>query len=172
MSTRLKIDLAQGTLEVEGEEVFVHSVYNDFKERLMTKSLIKQPPQLQKQEDVGKDAAEKTGLARYSTLAECITAARAKDEAEHALVAAAYFQANGNLNEITGQQVNKALTHTGHGVANITVALQSNIDHSPQFVIQISKSGKAKQARKKYKVTDAGLAEVERMIAAVPETVA
>ena len=31
MTTRLKIDLSQGILEVEGSETFVKAIYNDFK---------------------------------------------------------------------------------------------------------------------------------------------
>jgi hypothetical protein len=33
--TKLRIDLAQGVVEVEGDDSFVHEVYNDFKERLL-----------------------------------------------------------------------------------------------------------------------------------------
>ncbi len=32
--TKLKLDLEQGILEVEGSESFVQSIYNDFKEQL------------------------------------------------------------------------------------------------------------------------------------------
>ena len=35
----------------------------------------------------------------------------------------------------------------------------------PQLAIQLKKSGNAKQARKKYKVTKAGIAKVEEMMA-------
>lgn len=34
MTTKLKIDLSTGLLEVEGTEVFVKNIYDDFKERL------------------------------------------------------------------------------------------------------------------------------------------
>jgi hypothetical protein len=166
MSTRLKIDLSLGAIEVEGEEAFVQHVYDDFRERLMTQHRAEATPAPQEKERTGEGPAVGTGLARYDTLAECITAAGPRTDAEYALVAGAYLQEKEGLKEITGLPVNKALTHTGHGVGNITDALQSNIDSTPQYVIQIAKSGKSKQARKKYKVTDAGFAEVERMIVA------
>lgn len=38
MATSLKIDLTHGLLEVEGEEGFVRSVYDDFKEELSKRS--------------------------------------------------------------------------------------------------------------------------------------
>jgi hypothetical protein len=34
MSTKLKINLSEGKLEVEGSEKFVNSIYKDFKHRL------------------------------------------------------------------------------------------------------------------------------------------
>jgi DNA-binding PadR family transcriptional regulator len=44
--------------------------------------------------------------------------------------------------------------------------MSANIDREPKLIIQLRKSGTTRQARKKYKVTDEGFAEVGRMIAA------
>jgi DNA-binding PadR family transcriptional regulator len=49
-------------------------------------------------------------------------------------------------------------------VSNITTALSSLIERKPQLVIQTRKSGNSKQARKRYRLTDAGIRAVERMI--------
>jgi DNA-binding PadR family transcriptional regulator len=49
-------------------------------------------------------------------------------------------------------------------VSNITRARDGLKARQPQLVIQVQKSGKSKQARKRYKVTSAGKTEVRRML--------
>jgi hypothetical protein len=38
------------------------------------------------------------------------------------------------------------------------------METTPRLVLQLKKSGKSQQARKRYKLTTAGITEVERMI--------
>jgi DNA-binding PadR family transcriptional regulator len=40
------------------------------------------------------------------------------------------------------------------------------MDEKPQLVVQLKKSGSTQQARKQYKVTEAGKAAVQRMLQA------
>jgi hypothetical protein len=61
-------------------------------------------------------------------------------------------------------ELNTNLKNLGHGLSNVTDALTSLINRKPSFVLQTAKSGKSRQARKKYKLTRAGLDEVRRMI--------
>jgi DNA-binding PadR family transcriptional regulator len=58
------------------------------------------------------------------------------------------------------------LKHIGYGVVNITDALNQLISDRPSFVIQLTKSGSSKQARKTYKITDAGMRRVSEMLGA------
>ncbi|OOG37114.1 hypothetical protein [Rhodanobacter sp. C05] len=44
MTTKIKIDLANGLLEVEGSEEFVRSVYDDYKEKLASEPIVRQTP--------------------------------------------------------------------------------------------------------------------------------
>src|SRR6266508_1351893 len=85
-------------------------------------------------------------------------------EPDRALVVAYWVQEVQGDGEFEAQTVNTQLKHLGHGVSNITRALDDLKARKPQFVIQIQKSGKSKQARKRYKVTAAGKAEVRRML--------
>lgn len=43
MTTKLKIDLNQGILEVEGSETFVKTIYQDFKEQFLEEETVKPP---------------------------------------------------------------------------------------------------------------------------------
>lgn len=81
------------------------------------------------------------------------------------LVVGYWFQVLQGEQDLDGFQINKELKHLGHGVSNITTALSSLIDRKPQLVIQTRKSGNSKQARKRYRLTDAGIKAVERMLA-------
>jgi hypothetical protein len=87
-------------------------------------------------------------------------------EPERALVMAYWVQEVRGDGEFDAHTVNTQLKHLGHGVSNITRALDDLKARKPQLVIQVQKSGKSQQARKRYKVTSAGKAEVQRMLTA------
>ena len=80
---------------------------------------------------------------------------------------ASYLQEAKNLSELTGREINKELTHLGHGIKNITAAINSLMNKKPKLMIQTHKAGKAKQAQKKYKVTTEGLAAARKMISSM-----
>jgi hypothetical protein len=84
-------------------------------------------------------------------------------DAERALVIAYWVQEVEKKGEFDSQTVNTKLKNLGHGVGNITRAIDDLKGRKPQLVIQIEKSGKSQQARKRFKVTGAGKAEVQRM---------
>jgi hypothetical protein len=172
------MDLATRSLEVEGEEAFVREVYLDFKEMLKSqKSTAEEAPaptdQGANEAGGGSPPAGPGGfLASYTTLGECLAGAKTTVDTTKVLLASAFLQVNSNLEELSGGFVNKELKHTGHGVSNITAAMEANIAHKPAYIIQLRKSGSTKQARKKYKVTGEGIAEVQRMLTQSASTTA
>ena len=103
-------------------------------------------------------------LMRTKTL-ETSTASRASTEPERSLVVAYWSQRLRVTITSKHWAVNKELKHLGHGVSNITRALDDLKGRKPQLVIQTQKSGKSKQARKLYKVTGAGKQEVAKWLA-------
>lgn len=105
-----------------------------------------------------------TNLASFSSVADLFAMANPKSEADKVLVVASYLQEAKNLSELTGREVNKELIHLGHGVKNITAAINSLMNKKPKLMIQTRKEGKTKQAQKKYKVTTEGLAAARKMI--------
>lgn len=100
-----------------------------------------------------------------SSLPDLYAAVSPASDASRALVVGYWFQVTQGEQDLDGFQINKELKHLGHGVTNITTALSSLIQRKPQLVIQTRKSGNSKQARKRYRLTDAGVKAVERMIA-------
>ncbi|HHI78551.1 MAG TPA: hypothetical protein ENK02_01075 [Planctomycetes bacterium] len=109
------------------------------------------------------------GTEEYEALADLYAAAAPKTEADRALVAGYWFQYVQGESELEGARVNKELKQLGHGVANITRAFDGLKAKTPALVMQTRKSGSTKQARKKYKLTNAGKQEVERMLAGPSE---
>jgi hypothetical protein len=80
-------------------------------------------------------------------------------------VAAFWIQERTNQGaDFTAFEANKALRDLGYGVANITSALDDLIEVRPQLVIQLAKAGTSKQARKRYKVTGAGVKKVQELL--------
>jgi DNA-binding PadR family transcriptional regulator len=107
----------------------------------------------------------------FSTFAELFHAAGPTSEKEKALVAAYWVQQSSGAGSFAAQQLNTELKHIGYGVANITDALNQLISDRPNFVIQLAKSGISKQARKTYKITDAGLRRVSEMLGGESEDI-
>jgi hypothetical protein len=103
---------------------------------------------------------------RFGTFAELFHAAGPESEKEKALVAAYWIQHSSGVDQFASQQINSELKHIGYGVTNITDALTQLMADKPNLVIQLTKSGSTKQARKTYKITDAGQRRVSEMLAA------
>lgn len=102
--------------------------------------------------------------AEHNDPGEFFARAAPETEPESALLIAYWVQEVEGRAEFDSQTVNTMLKHLGHGVSNITRALNDLKQRRPQLVIQIEKSGKSKQARKRYRVTAAGKAQVIRMV--------
>jgi hypothetical protein len=112
----------------------------------------------------GRSAAS-GAVESYATLAELHDDAGPQTNAERALVAGYWLQVCGGADDFSGQAVNTLLKDLGHGVANITMAIDTLKESKPALALQTKKSGTTRQARKLYKLTAAGIREVERMIA-------
>lgn len=113
----------------------------------------------------GTATLEPTQSRSFSSLPDLYAAVSPASDASRALVVGYWFQVMQGEQDLDGFQINKELKHLGHGVTNITTALSSLIERKPQLVIQTRKSGNSKQARKRYRLTDAGVKAVERVIA-------
>jgi hypothetical protein len=74
------------------------------------------------------------------------------------------MQKSSGLDTFDSAAVNRELKHLGHGVGNITSAFNDLISQKPALAMQTAKSGKSKQARKKYKITRAGEKAVLEML--------
>jgi hypothetical protein len=100
----------------------------------------------------------------FDHFAELFAAAQPKTNEDKALVAAYWLQVIKGGDKWQSTTLQKELKNMGHAIPNITDALTSNMKKKPQRVIQLAKSGSAKQARKTYKVTHEGLAYVQGML--------
>lgn len=103
-------------------------------------------------------------VATYSDFHELFDAANPSTSVDKALVAGYWFQVLKGQEDLDSQQLNKELKNLGHPSTNITRDLDSLINKTPRFVMQIRKDGSTKQARKKYKLTREGIKALERML--------
>lgn len=85
-------------------------------------------------------------------------------DGDRALLAAYWIQEINGAKQFTGFEVNKELKQLGYGVTNITRTLGGYMQRSPALVRQKTKSGKAKQSKKTYVLTDAGRKYVEQLL--------
>jgi len=100
----------------------------------------------------------------YEYFAELFSAAAPKTQEDKALVAAYWVQVHEGQDSWQSRRLNTELKHLGHALPNITDALNKCMRRKPQRVIQLRKSGNAKQANKTYKVTTEGLVYVQGML--------
>ena len=103
-------------------------------------------------------------LPRFATFGELFHAAQPNGEREKALAAAYWVQQVGGADSFGSQTLNSLLKELGYGVSNITAALSQLQDERPALVIQLRKSGSSQQARKTYKLTDAGRRRFEESL--------
>jgi len=119
---------------------------------------------------IGGHVGESTGGDEdYAAFVDLFDVTNPKTEPSKALVGGYWFQVTANQVSFDAQQVNSALKDVGHGIGNITSALSALQQRKPALVRQMAKSGRTKQARKTYKLTTSGIAEVRKMIQGEPE---
>ena len=90
-------------------------------------------------------------------------AAQPQTGPEKALLVGAWFQHIQGLTDFESGPVNRELKNLGHQSTNITRDFDELMRRRPKLVVQTRKSGSSKQARKLYRVTIEGLAEVAKM---------
>jgi hypothetical protein len=110
-----------------------------------------------------------TAPAAFEDIADLMAAIDPRNGVERVLVATYWFQVINGHPSVTGQQVNESLRNLGHAASNITDAFTSLIRRKPQLAIQVEKTGSSKQARKKYKLTVAGIDQVKKLLASKEE---
>lgn len=115
----------------------------------------------------GELSGERSGSTPYETFADLFEAAGPNTERDKALVAAYWVQNCQGATNFVAQTLNAALKDLGHGVGNITEALNQLRDERPALVLQLKKSGTSKQARKTYKLTLEGVKRVQSFMGGV-----
>jgi hypothetical protein len=100
-----------------------------------------------------------------TTLAEFYDQANPTTEGEKVLVVGYWYQFRENVQDLDSQQLNSQLKHLGHGIGNVTRALEWPKSQKPALMVQKRKEGTSKQARKKFAVTNEGKKYVEKMLA-------
>lgn len=101
---------------------------------------------------------------QFEDFATLYDAAGPKTDPDRALVASYWLQDVQGEKNFKGQQANDLLKDLGHRVSNITDALSAGVRRKPNEIMQTGKSGSAKQARKTYRLTQAGIRRVNSMI--------
>ena len=110
-------------------------------------------------------ASASTSTPQNGDVAEVVNESGASNGPERALAVAYWLQEVSQRPSFTAQEVNGALKNLGHPVANITKTLESLKAQRPSLLMQVSKSGRSRQARKTYRLTAAGADRVRNILA-------
>jgi hypothetical protein len=111
------------------------------------------------------DVTERVAAApTFESVADLFAATCPASDIDRALVMGYWHQVIQGDPDFDSFSVNTELKNLGHRVANITQAFNALITKRPALVIQTKKSGSSRQARKRFKLTTAGLQTVAEMI--------
>jgi len=103
-------------------------------------------------------------VPQFPSFSDLFDAAAPETESSMALVGGFWFQSVQGNADFISQQVNDELKNLGHGLSNVTRAFDFLREAKPAMVRQVQKSGKTRQARKRYRLTEAGIKAVRGMI--------
>lgn len=101
----------------------------------------------------------------YETFADFYSACSPPTDADRVLVATYWATAIEGEPEVESRPLNAALRDLGHGVGHMPSAFETLVARRPQPVVQTRKTGKSKQATRRFKLTAEGRRAVERMLA-------
>lgn len=107
--------------------------------------------------------------AAFADFASLYDACQPTTDIQRALVAGYWLQVCQEGASFDSQSANRELKHLGRAIGNITAALDALINQKPALVLQLRKSGSAKQARKTFKLTETGVRQIRSMIGASGE---
>jgi len=114
---------------------------------------------------MGEAAAEHGQVAgQFGSFPELYHAAQPQTDSEKALVGGYWLQVSEGGESFDSLSVNQRLKDMGYPIGNITRAFDWLKSQKPQLVHQMKKGGSTRQARKLFKVTQAGIKRVEEMI--------
>jgi hypothetical protein len=115
-------------------------------------------------EDEAQLVQEQAQAPKYGSFAELFDASAPSGSSDKALVAGYWLQVCGGADSFDGLSANRELKNLGHGLGNVTNAIEALRKQQPALALQLAKAGKSQQARKTYKLTVAGIKAVEAMI--------
>lgn len=100
----------------------------------------------------------------WGHFAELFDASGATTHPESMLVAAYWVQEIQGRDSFGSLELNRLLKDLGRGVTGTAKVMSSLIERKPALVLQLRKSGSSQQARKVYRLTEAGKKTVDHMI--------
>jgi hypothetical protein len=115
-----------------------------------------------------KTTAETEGHSS-SDFAELFSKANPKTAADKVLFAAWFISEKMGQKEFKSLTINGMLTPLGHKPASVSVEVARLVAAKPALMLQTRKEGKAKQARKLLKISEAGKVAAKKMLEASPE---
>lgn len=113
----------------------------------------------------GEEGGDHEEPAGYEDIYALFDGTAAHTDADRVVLAGYWFQVLQGSASFTGAQVNDSLRQMGVPAANITKVFNRLIARKPSLVLQVSKSGRAAQARKQYRLTTAGIAAARQLLA-------
>lgn len=115
-------------------------------------------------DEINSTEGEKEPIVGWKHFAELYDASGASSQQDGMLVAAYWVQIVNEKDSFGSFELNKLLKDLGMGVKETSKVMDALIKKKPSLVLQLKKSGRTQQARKTYRLTEAGKKLVEQMV--------
>lgn len=110
------------------------------------------------------DPASRVAPSEYKTFSDLYDAADPQTDQQKLLIAGYWLQTTTGGDGFMGTPANQLLRDLGHAVDRVPRTCNALASAKPVLVRQVQKQGSSRQARKIYKVTEAGKKAVDAML--------
>ncbi len=114
-------------------------------------------------EEDGTSKAVSSDLTAYSVQG-LFDRIKMKTDVARVLLVASYLQEKDPATELGSRPINKELKKIGHGIKNITQAINSLLKKEPELLVMTRKTTSSQQGKKKYHVTDLGMQKAKEAL--------
>lgn len=114
-----------------------------------------------KKDDISRDAS---GAEEFRFFGDLFAAVDPRTNEDKALVAAYWIQVVQGNDQWQSATIQKELKDLGHAIRNVSDAIACCEKKRPQKIVQLKKNGKSRQARKTFKLSEAGIQYIQNKL--------
>ncbi len=107
---------------------------------------------------------EKKDLTDFDTVLDLFAESKVSKASSKILLMAAFLQEKQGFKEVSSYDINFRLRRIGHGIQNISSAINTVLKKKPALMIEVDKNSSERQSRRRLKVTPEGIKAARKLL--------